>query len=378
MKSFLFVLAGLVCVSSVTLAQQPPGRAIGEVAAIDARQITLKTDQGETLTVLLAPETACLRVPPGEKDLKKAARIAASEIAAGDRVLARGSFSEDRKSLTAASVIVMTKSDLAQKHQRDREEWQRRGIAGTVTAVDAATGEITVGTPAREGPSSITIETGTATAFLRYAPDSIRFSDAKPSTAAELKVGDHLRALGDRTGGGARMKAEQIVFGSFRNLAATVVSVDAASGEIRVTDLDTHKPVTIRINTDSTLRRLPPTVAAMLARRFNPEARAKGGGPGDAPHQGEAPQPPRQWANSLRPGGGNGDLQQMLERMPALTVAELKQGDAVIVSSTRGADPARVTAITLVAGVEPLLTASPQGNRQLGGAWNFGDIGLPQ
>lgn len=69
----------------------------------------------------------------------------------------------------------------------------------------------------------------------------------------------------------------------------------------------------------------------------------------------------------------------MMERIPAITLADLKTGDALIISSTAGSDPTRVFAITAVAGVEPLLTASPSGPQSvLNGSWNFGEVGLPQ
>ena len=71
-----------------------------------------------------------------------------------------------------------------------------------------------------------------------------------------------------------------------------------------------------------------------------------------------------------------GDPQQVLDRMPVLALNELNPGDALIISGGKGADPGNLTAITLVAGVEPLLRVAPP--RQVGGAWNFGDIGLPQ
>ena len=62
----------------------------------------------------------------------------------------------------------------------------------------------------------------------------------------------------------------------------------------------------------------------------------------------------------------------MIERLPALQLSELKPGDAIIVASTAGVDPSRATAITLLAGVEPLLTAPrQQENRALGGQWNL-------
>jgi hypothetical protein len=56
----------------------------------------------------------------------------------------------------------------------------------------------------------------------------------------------------------------------------------------------------------------------------------------------------------------------MIERLPLVTIAELKKGDVIAVSSTTGVDPARVTAIKLVAGIEALMTRA-QGPPGAGG-----------
>jgi hypothetical protein len=45
----------------------------------------------------------------------------------------------------------------------------------------------------------------------------------------------------------------------------------------------------------------------------------------------------------------------MLERLPVVTLAEVKPGEMIVVSSTKGADPTRLTAVSLLAGAEPLL-----------------------
>jgi hypothetical protein len=347
-------------------AKPEPGRVIGEVAAVDApgSRLTVKTDAGSPVTVLLDERTQYLRVPPGEKDLKKAARISLGDIGSGDRVLARGPFSEDQKSLTASAVIVMTKDDLARKQEAERTEWQRRGIAGRITSLDPAKQELTVTVGSRDAVRSVVIGLKEHAAFRRYAPDSVRFADAKPSSFAELNAGDYVRALGDAGQDGARFDAEQVVSGSFRNVAGVVKSVDAASGEIRIGDLETKKILTVQIRADSVLRRMPPMVAAMMARRRDA---------GPAGGMTRSMQPAGSSAGAARPPA---DFQQMIERMPQLAVAELKAGDAIVVSSTNGADPSRLTAITLVAGVEPLLSSDPLGGQQIGGAWNF-DIGLP-
>ena len=65
-------------------------------------------------------------------------------------------------------------------------------------------------------------------------------------------------------------------------------------------------------------------------------------------------------------GGGGFDVQEMIERLPQVQLAELKPGDVVIVSSTMGNDPTRATAITILAGAEPILMAMQSGPRQAG------------
>ena len=68
----------------------------------------------------------------------------------------------------------------------------------------------------------------------------------------------------------------------------------------------------------------------------------------------------------------------MLERMPPLALADLKKGDALLISSSRVSNSGDVTALTLLAGVEPLLTAAPRmpGGNVNAGSWNL-DIGMP-
>lgn len=61
----------------------------------------------------------------------------------------------------------------------------------------------------------------------------------------------------------------------------------------------------------------------------------------------------------------------MMERMPTFALTDLKPGDALIVASTAGAEPGKVTAITMLAGVEPMLTAPSQARQQAMGGWNL-------
>ena len=127
-----------------------------------------------------------------------------------------------------------------------------------------------------------------------------------------------------------------------------------------VKDLATKKPLTLKIESDSTMKKLPEQAARMLARRYAPGAQQSATEAG-APGRGGR--------------GGGGDAGQMIDRLPAMPLAELKPGDAIMVSTTQGSEPGRATVITLLAGVEPLLTASPTATRDIMSGWNLGGGG---
>jgi hypothetical protein len=212
----------------------------------------------------------------------------------------------------------------------------------------------------------------------RYPPDSVKFADAKPAAVADVKTGDQARALGDKSPDGGRLTAEELVFGSFRNVAATVAAVDPATNTLKVTDLSSKKPLLVHINTDSSMKKLPEMVARMIAARTSgaaggatPAGTPGAGGPPAAAQSapGGAGGPP---AGGMH-GGRSGDLQQMLERVPPIKIEDLKPGDALIITSTEGADPGQITAITLLAGVEPILSAAPGSSQRASmlGSWNM-------
>jgi hypothetical protein len=332
----------------------PPVRPIGVVTKIQAGGFTLHTDAGPDLLIVFADGVSFLRVPPGVTNLNTATKTAASDINAGDRVLVRGRVSEDQKSFTATSVIVMTKSDLTTAREAERLDWQRRGMSGTVQALNAEAREITVMAPAAPptpgNPTRpVTVALGANAVLLRYAPDSVKFSDAKPSTFEQIKVGDQVRALGTKSEDGSRFTVEKLVSGTFRNFGVTVVSVDAQNHAIAAKDLASGQPILVRTNADSKLQRLPPALAHSLATL---NAGAKSGS---------------------EPGDQSLDVQQMLERAPALDLGELKPGDPLIVVSTEGAKQTEVTAIDIFAGVEPILAARPKGSNQVVmGSWSLG------
>ncbi|HEX8142921.1 MAG TPA: hypothetical protein VF553_10025 [Pyrinomonadaceae bacterium] len=414
MKRFLFSIALAACAllhhaqaQGQTPAASPaetsadtaitPNGVIGEVTAIDAKalQMNVRTDAGAVVQVVLNSATSYLRIPPGEKTLDKATKITLADVGVGDRVFARGKTSDDRKTVPARALIVMSKADIAQKQERDRAEWRRRGILGVITALNPQTKEVTLSTRTREGVRPLVVDASAATiSFRRYAPDSIKFSDARQSSFAELKIGDQLRALGERSADGTRFTPEEIVSGSFRTVGGTVTAVSAQAGEIKINDLLSKQPITIVVRPDTLVRSLPPEMAAMVAQRMQGGGGgtgAGGGGGGGRPQGepgGEGPGAGGGAGGRPRAGGGF-DFQEVLDRLPPITIAELKTGDTIIVSSTTGAVPTRVTAIALVSGVDTLLNmmqarqaaaAAPAGPNpgasNPGPAINFG-IGLP-
>jgi hypothetical protein len=379
----------------------PRVRPIGVVSHIGTGRFTLRTDAGPDLVVDLQGTPNILRVAPNAKDLKSAMRISPSEISLGDRVLVRGQISDDQKSILATSVIVMTRADIATAHVAESREWREHGIGGLVKGVNPASEEITIAvqnTPPTPGNAThpVTIALAPHAELLRYAPDSVKFSDAKPGAFQDIKVGDQVRALGTMNTHGTRYTAQEVVSGTFRNIAGTVISVDAAQGSVTIKDLATGQPLLVRTNADSKLHRLPPFMAMMIA-RFNSGGTPQGvGGPheaGSAPAGGPAAggasgangarregyqgmgRPEGQGRMGGGPGGYGGpprDFNQMLNRTPALSLSELKSGDALIVVSAEGAKPSEVTAIVVLAGVEPILQARPKGSNEVAlGPWNM-------
>ena len=417
-------------VFAVTASAQEPAAApkvaynkvLGEVTAIDpaGKKLTVKSDSGSSADVELTEATSYMRVPPGEKDLSKAERIELKSISVGDRVYARSRKVEGQEQSPAVSVIVMSRAEITQHQEKSREAWQRRGLAGKVKVVDPAAKTITVSMQTPAGLRDVSIETTAKTGYRRYTPDSVRFSDAKPGSFDEIAVGNNVRVLGERNADGSKMTAEEIVSGSFRNLAGAIESVDAQAGELKLKDLSSKKTITVKINADTNLRKIPPQMAMMMARiRAGGEGAgaanngaangtAESGAPSSAAaSNAEASQPKtesksraasehstseqqtpeqaqagpgsggRQWGGPGGPGARRMDMNQFMERAPKVTLAELQPGDAIIVSSTDGSDASRVTAITVVAGVDPLFRAAASSRGPLGGQWNF-DIGLPE
>jgi hypothetical protein len=344
---------------------------VGVVKSIHEKKLVLKTDSGPEVSISVPDGARIVRLAAGQTDLKSAPAITFAEIQVGDRMLLRGRASANGD-IEATTIVVMKQADVAQKQQHDREDWQRRGTGGIVSAVDAAAGTFTISvTPTL----SVLVKTSKDTSFLRYSPNSVKFADAQKGTIDQIKTGDQLRARGTRSADGKEIAAEEVISGTFRNIAGTISSIDAANNSITVKDILAKKSVVIKFNSDSQLRKLAPQMAQRLAFFLKGGAQAGPGGPTSAsgtsgPGTGQGGGP------GARPAGGP-DFQQMLNRIPSVTLADLQKEDAVMVVATQGTTGNEVTAITLLGGVEPILTASPNGTSAaaLFSGWNLGAPG---
>jgi hypothetical protein len=381
--ALLIALLTAVALIAPIAISQAPARLLGTITAIGGTTITVKTDAGQSYQVDVPAAAAIKRIAPGQKDLSTAETIQFTDLAVGDRALVKLDPDAPAGTSQALQIIAVKQSDVAAKQQKDREDWQRNGVGGLVKSVDPANGVIVLTSGSGATARTITVHSTKTTMLKRYAPASVSFDAALPAPIDAIHAGDQLRARGTKSPDGASIDAVEVVSGTFRNISGTVSSTDPATSTLVVKDLASKKQVTIHIAPDVQMRRLSDRMAAFLAMRLKGTSSGGGGGwnggsqsagQGNGSQAGGAPAGGAgtgqsagggqgagrgngqggggQWAGQ---GGAGGDPQQMLSRAPTIQLADLKKGDAVMIVSTDGVTD--VTAITLVAGVEPLLEA---------------------
>jgi hypothetical protein len=363
-------------------AQAPASKLVGTVKSISGSSVVLTADSGADTTVTFPDSARIVRTAPGQADLKNATPIQISDIQIGDRLAVRGQLG-DAGALNVTVAVVMKQGDIAQRQQAESDQW-RRGVGGIVKDVNPSAGTVTITNSLAAGGKPILVHAGPGIEIKRYSPDSVKFDDAKPGTLAQIKPGDQLRARGTKNADGTEFTAQAVVSGSFRDIAGTVVSTDAANHSVTISDLMTKKPVTVTVGPDSQLRKLPEFVAMGIATRLKGGTAGAGAGDQSATQgSGQASGAGRgNWGGGSSGGGregqsgpgmggqgggwrgsGNGppDFQQMLARMPAVSLTDLNKGDAVMLVATEGTETTQPTAITLLSGVEPILSAAPAG-----------------
>jgi hypothetical protein len=385
-SSLAFATLVLALVAAPWLNAQAPSRFLGTITGISGTTLTVKTDAGDSRTVDVPATASLKRVEPGQKDLSTAATMQFSDLATGDRVLVRLDPNAAGANGQALQIIAIKQADVAEKQQKDREDWQKRGIGGLVKSIDPASGVILVTSGVGATAKTITVNTTKATTLKRYAPASVSFDAAIAAPISAIQPGDQLRARGGKSADGTSIDAEEVVSGTFRNISGSIAAIDPATTSFSIKDLVTKKQFTVKITPDAQMKRLPDTMARMLAVRFKSGSGGSGGAgtsagqgqrggaggqpSGGAPGGGSGGGSGSGWAGGG--GQGGGDPNQMLSRLPSIQLSDLKKGDAVMLVSTDGATA--VTAITLLAGVEPLLEA-PAASQSLLNNWSMGSGG---
>jgi hypothetical protein len=329
----------------------------GTVTAVSNGVLTVKPDAGGVVQVQPDSAATIQKLAVGNTDLKSAVPAKFDDISIGDRVLISANV-PDVGPAVARLVIVMKASDIEQKNAAELTDWQKRGVGGLVRSINSAANTVTVSVSSTAGIKTVTIQATDKTQLMRYASDSVKFSDAQPGPLAMIHIGDQLKARGDKSQDGLTVTADEVVTGSFRNISGQIIRIDVPNSALTVKDVATKAIVVVALTSNTDMHSLPLMVATRFAARLK-------GGAGVAPDVGQ--------------GGGQGgvgrsassDLTQIIRSLPSVTLAQLKPGDALMIAATASTEPNAVTAITLLSGVEPILTAAPADNSMTLAPWNF-------
>jgi hypothetical protein len=369
----MLVLPNSPCWAQTQSAPPAIAKRIGTVKAINGNTMTLAVTSNPDVNVTVLPSARILRLAPGEKDLKNATPVQLQDVQVGDNVRVRGQGSEDGKSISALEIVVITSTALNAVRDQIREDWQKRGLGGIVSAVDPAAGTATITIPSLTEKKTVVIHASNSTVIRRYAPDSANFEAAQPSTLQAIHAGDQLRARGERSADGNDFTAVEIVAGAFPYVEGTIKSVDASASTLTVQDVLSKKAVQLKISSESQLHQIPAEMAqrmAMMLKAAKSGAAGAGAannganGSGGAP-SGMKPSDAAPGAGGVqRPGGGSG-FQRMLEQTPAVVLGDLHKGDVVAILATEGSASAGGTVIKLFSGVEPILTATPSASQAM-------------
>ncbi|HEY1495420.1 MAG TPA: hypothetical protein VGF49_12800 [Candidatus Solibacter sp.] len=351
-RNWIAACAAALLWSPMTPAQTPTRSMVGTVSAFKAEstEIEIKPDSGAPVAFKVTADTMAQRVAPGVTDLKQAQPIKVTEVALGDRVLA----TPEPGTSNLRRIIVMAATDIEKKNAADKADWAKRGVSGVVASKSG--NDITLKIRTMGGEQQAVVTVTEKTAYKRYAPDSVKFADARNSKLGEIGIGDQVRARGQKSEDGLKVMADDVVSGTFVTKAGSITAINAETREVTVKDLSNNKPLTIKFTADSQMKKMPDMSAMMggMGRGGAPAGMARGGMPG-------------------RGGMGGMDINAMLERMPQTKLEDLKPGEMVVVSSTKGAKSDQVTAIMMLANADFLLQmVSAQSG---GGAGRSGGMG---
>lgn len=379
MKHFA-ILAGILLPFAAQA--QPSKSFVGTVVSlrVESAALEVKPDSGDVVLAQLTSDTLAQKIAPGEKDLKKAEAIAVTELTKGDRVL----VTLEPGSTRIRRIVAMPAKEIANRNDAERLDWQKRGVAGIVTAKSG--NRITVTNKTLTGEVQTNISVSETTAIKRYAPDSVKFTDALPGKLADIGVGDQVRARGEKSADGLTMTAQDLVFGTFIIEAGAITAIDPEAKQIKVKELGTNKLLTVKLTADSQLKQMfaipggslpgrsadgPPGMpgGSLPGRGLSDSAAMPGGSLAGRRSSDPAATPGGSLAgrSSSGPPGGF-DINQMIEHFPAVKLEDLKPGATVVITSTKGAKSGEITAILVLSNADMLIRMASAMKAAGGGA----------
>jgi hypothetical protein len=367
-------------------AAQKPVYLIGEVTAVSSDSISVKTKDGESKASITGT-TEYKKVPPDNPKLAAAVNVEFSAIEAGDKVVVSCLPAAQAGGLTARTVYLMSKSEIAQKRARENERWVTRGISGKVAEVNMAENTVSIDVSGLMGTTRVKIKPNPTAIYKRYAPNSIAYSEARESSISEIKPGDSLRAVGERSADGTEFTAEEILTGSFQTIAGIIKSIDPSKNEIVLEDQKNKKEYIVELRNFSQIKKFPEE----MMQRFAQFGGGQNGGAmmiRPAGGQGQSPPPQRPAGEQptaggppngqpMRMNGPRGGIDDLYERLPAIKLEDLKIGDVIAVSSSKTAVNDKVPAIKVLAGIGPILTMLQARNAAAGSRNALGNFTIP-
>jgi len=266
MRTFVAALA-----FAAVLVAQPQKSILGTVTEfkMSSLEIGLRPDNGEATYFKILPDTEVLQVEPDERDLSRAQKVRVTDLSLADRVLVTfvAGMPEARR------IVLISATDISKRNEAERLDWQKRGVNGTVTAIHGE--EITLRTGSVQGPPEITVVVTPRTMVRRYAPDSVKFADAQWSTIADIAVGDQVRTRGNQSADGARLTAEDLVYGSFRSAIGAITAIDTEARKITIESIQKAvaeqfglRVVEIKAKSNSRAIVFPRQIAMYLAKQM--------------------------------------------------------------------------------------------------------------
>ncbi len=369
----------LSSVAAFSQAASPYVSVLGVVEKVDmaGKVLTVKPPTADATTVKFDERARFLKMAAGETDTKKATPAAATDVAVGDRVIAR--VLDGRPDGQASRHGLRGKASRSRRAAtKTQDEW-KTSTSGLVKSIDGRAVTITARVPGSPAPKDVAVQISPKVDVTRYNPENGKY---EASTMAAIKVGDQLRVLGEKNGDSTEIKASDVGVGTFKTMGVLVKTIDTAAKQISGTDTGTKLPVTIRLRADTSLKKFNDMSAMMVARQINPTYQQaggrgnRGGGAPAADGAGATAGGGRGMGGGR--GGGRGmDIGKIIDQQPSIELADIKPGDALIVNIALGIDAGRSRTRS---GWSPVLNrilrAAPNnGPDPLGGGWNMGGGG---